>query len=146
MVCFFWQVSVGYFFADLGMIFLYYPTLGGKEYVSAFNVMETSWTFLFLCYLKKWEFVPIQLFSCACLSSFCCAFRLTSSCTTLCYRYFCFIWIFSLDSSCMMEFSSQGSEVSDLSFHFWFSRPLSIHPRIPDSLICKRIWDSVSVC
>ncbi|KAG6747330.1 hypothetical protein POTOM_049728 [Populus tomentosa] len=26
-------VSVGYFFADLGMIFLYYPTLGGKEYV-----------------------------------------------------------------------------------------------------------------
>jgi hypothetical protein len=24
------------------MIFLYYPTLGGKEYVSAFNVMETS--------------------------------------------------------------------------------------------------------
>uniref|UniRef100_A0A6N2MLY5 TLC domain-containing protein n=1 Tax=Salix viminalis TaxID=40686 RepID=A0A6N2MLY5_SALVM len=26
-------VSIGYFFVDFGMIFLYYPTLGGKEYV-----------------------------------------------------------------------------------------------------------------
>ncbi|KAJ6977980.1 hypothetical protein NC653_029776 [Populus alba x Populus x berolinensis] len=27
-------VSIGYFFVDFGMIFLYYPTLGGKEYVN----------------------------------------------------------------------------------------------------------------
>lgn len=29
-----WQVSLGYFLADLGMIFWVYPSLGGKEYVS----------------------------------------------------------------------------------------------------------------
>lgn len=32
----FWQVSVGYFLTDLGMIFWFYPALGGLEYVSAF--------------------------------------------------------------------------------------------------------------
>lgn len=29
----FWQVSVGYFLSDLGMIFWLYPSLGGMEYV-----------------------------------------------------------------------------------------------------------------
>lgn len=36
----FWQVSVGYFIADLGMILWLYPSLGGVEYVSLLHQKE----------------------------------------------------------------------------------------------------------
>ena len=35
-----WQVSVGYFISDLGMIIWFYPSLGGMEYVSTNSFVQ----------------------------------------------------------------------------------------------------------
>ena len=36
----YWQVSVGYFISDLGMIIWFYPSLGGMEYVSTDSFVQ----------------------------------------------------------------------------------------------------------